>query len=576
MVDGLSSAPVISDTLNYASSLYLAEDVIPKSAYLMSLLQDGWSLDTAIMEVGRRLPQYATIGKSFKTARRLFYPWLSFPVEAARILKNNIQDYPFRTAVWLQVPGIVQSILSETGLGPETAEKLDLVKEGLKRWAVKPTSVIGASEAIGKLSGSTAGATVGLFAGTALAPRSSLPVTLTTMAAGILGAYLGGKAGAFAAELETEDSKKESQLRSWVMDFLPFSALYPSSTSKFAEPQGARDLIEILPIQPLAIVKDIFDIITGQSGFGEEIPVTGLDDAIGKMALQFVAFVSPTWVQKYGMKFTAPDGTFLPTESLFGFDIKLSGPVGAAGGALLGAKVGSYAGPVGAGIGGLIGALAGSKINMNRLFVEMGLQSDPNTGKPGNPIYDIVFNSFLGVPKTYGVDPKIGMINEEFRNRRFERTRTAYTKNLRAYIENENYEAFMDTLLAAFGTFTAQYVDPTRAQTKYEDWLRRNIDVIARHPALKSMSKEELIQRLARASRLALETRTAYARDLINGYRQELVARAVEVPKKFGIYVTAPSKKQKRRRKRPKKGPFYGPIGLEYSKKNKLKKVPIL
>ena len=524
----LSEVPVVKQILDNSSALYLAEDIVPKHAYLLQLLEEGWSLDSALIEIGRRLPQYATIGRSFSETRKFAFPWISFPMEAVRIMKNNITDFPFRMFPWLMLPRIMQFFLAETEMSP-ALEEIPEVKKSLKRWAVKPTAVL-LNERGMKIAGAMATGGLGAAAGGAIGGAKG------ALVGGVLGSIFGASLAELGTEIQEKSKDIGSDYRSWLLDFLPYSAILPTTTSEFAleSPMAARELMELSPIQPLSIIKDLMDVISGTTGFGTDIPAIDQLDPISKAALGLVAFVSPSWMQKYGLRFTEPEGRFIPTENLFGRDIRVPKEVTATAGALIGGAVGLQGGLLGGAAGALIGGLAGSEMNFHRLLVDIGLKEDSITGKPGNPIYDVLFNTFTGGAKNYGASPNVRLVNEAFRAKKFQRARGALLTRYRDQLSADDLEGAEQTLAQIYASFTAQHLNPEKATLEYEEWVVRNIKVIRQHPALRSLSEEELIEGLRRATKTARAIRSGYMRQLIAAWRKELYLRNMD--KEVNLY----------------------------------------
>jgi hypothetical protein len=507
--------------LHTASSAYLGEDVVPKMMYALDLAKDGLSIDQVVLEVGRRLPQYQAVGSAIGHGRKMMLPWITFPAEAMRIMKNNIQDYPVRMMAWLQIPHILQGFASNTGIGPRP-EELDELRKGAPQWADKPSAVFLREEAAGPVLGGVTGAAAGGAVGTILG--------------GAPGAALGTLAGAgagVAVGMQAPDEHEE-RIRSWVMDFLPHSSVMPGTTSEYVEPMTNAWALatDVSPVEPFAVVMPLLQAATGRGSFGQEIRSTGLLESASKGALGLLGFLSPPWLQKYGMKVEGPGGVYVPMadaqEDLGGHAVVPRGILGAAAGIGTGllAKKAGLGLPTSAVLGGVAG-MAGSRMNTRRLMQDTGAMGNPYTKEPGNPIFDMLFNTFGGLPKSWEVSPKQRLVNENFRSRKFTEIRTSLTKQLDDSVENRATGETNRMLERIYKSFLTEHVDPSRAQRKFLEWEKRHVDVIGRIPALRGLSKEELLRRLVEASDFAEKHRSAHAKRMVQLIQQELLTRRI-------------------------------------------------
>jgi hypothetical protein len=515
IVSRVADSKAAKKPLHYASSAYLGEDMVPKMMYFLSLRRQGFSRDAAVLEVGRRLPQYKTVGKSIQGLRQWAFPWVTFPSETARIMKNNLQDYPLRMAAWLHMPNVVQSIASATGLAPNY-ETVQEAKTALPTWGSKASTVVLNPEAAQTGLPGFAGAAAGAMAGGVLGGG------VGAVAGGLLGATAGVALGRVLGD-------DEDDLRGWVMDFLPQSALMASSSSPFAEPQNnMRQIIDLSPLEPFSVLRPLFDVAYGQGSFGEPIISDGPGQSIGKAALGLLGFLSPPVIQKYGMSLRSPNNQIMPTESILGFDVD-AGTVGAVTGVAAGAGLGLMTGSAAIGAGAAaIGGLAGSQVNVNRIFTDMGLQEDARTGKPGNIVYDFLLNSFSGVSKSWKATPQQRLLNESIREGNFQEIRTMYTKNLRQASFSGNEGEVNESLQRVFNTFIMQYDDPAQAQLKFTEWANRQLDAIGTLPRLRGFSRDELEMKLMQASKFAAENRSRYARQQVLAIQEEILLRGYD------------------------------------------------
>ena len=144
----VNSNKVTQKTFDSMTTAYLAEDMAVKLSYGIFLRQQGFSKTASALEIGRRFPMYSTLGPKLASSRRLVLPWVSFPAEAMRITKNNLQDFPLRMAPWLMMPGIMQSGISAIGAGPQSAEELEARKRQLPTWAQTPFTAVSQSRSL--------------------------------------------------------------------------------------------------------------------------------------------------------------------------------------------------------------------------------------------------------------------------------------------------------------------------------------------------------------------------------------------------------------------------------------------
>jgi len=144
--------------IDSSARFYNIEDAGPKFAYYLSLRAKGFTPQLAATEVARRLPIYHGLAAGPKlfgsrgprigpaSLRKWMFPWISFPVEAMRITKNNLIDYPLRMVPWLHAPQIVQSVVygASHGLGvgePLSYEDHQGLRKGLPIHAQRPGAV---------------------------------------------------------------------------------------------------------------------------------------------------------------------------------------------------------------------------------------------------------------------------------------------------------------------------------------------------------------------------------------------------------------------------------------------------
>jgi len=495
---------LVSKSLHHMSSLYLQEDMVPKAMYFMKLRRGGHSIESAVMEVGRRLPQYKNVGNSIKGLRKMAFPWITFPVEMTRIMKNNIMDFPLRTAAILRIPNAMQWAMSEAELAPGSPQE---VKDGMRQaplWAQRGTSVLlNSGQTTGAMLGGSSAAFLGAVFGGA---------NWGTIGA-MVGAIGGGAAGAAAGYAFGDED--EANMRAWSMEFLPWSSLMAGSSSPEAEPNDLARMVDLSPIEPFSIITPMVRLFYGKGSWGEEIPVTGKSDAMSKAVMQLTGLLMPSLMQKYGLKVGDPDVGFFNLADNRGM-------LGAAAvGGLLGAAGG---GPVGAAIGAGAGILTGA--NTIRLQEDLGLVQNSKTGKRGNIIYDLLLNSFMGgTGKSWGTTPEQQLFHEGMQNKKYTKARNVFVKNIKYAILNGDEEMFNDALGKIERSFFTQHADVRTGLTKFGKWADGHMDDLGKHPRLGGMSIEQLRTRLWDAIEFAKEHRGKAADNLVMALKKELLFR---------------------------------------------------
>jgi len=455
---------------------YTAEDMVPKMSMYLHLRSQGFSQTAAAIETGRRLPMYNTVGSAIKSGRKWAFPWLTFTTEATRITKNNLMDNPIRMMPWLHMPGIVQSIMS--GYEGQTAEDVEEAKRQLPFFGQSPTTVVGqaGSQALagGAMTGAVAGGIIGALRGGG--------------AGGMAGLGIGAAAGAMFGGL-TSSKDGNDQMRGAMLDWLPHSAMMLTSTSPDLE-WTWQNTIEQMPSSPLAIIKPFYESFMGETAWGQEVGSEGLADSFGKALAGTIGNMAPPIIQKYGFKVTTPDVSL--SEALLGK------------------------------------ALPGDITNASRALIDMGIQRDPLSGKPGNFSLDFVLNN-AGMWKTFAASPATRLANEGLAQKNQESVRTYLAKNLDYYLANGQDDNSTKVMEKIQRSFAKQYVgDPRLAQEKYTDWIKRRMKKIGQHPRLKTWSQEELEKRLDIASSYAAEAREFARKDMIEFLQQEQRLRKSE------------------------------------------------
>jgi len=235
--------------LEFASDAYMAEDGMAKMAYFLHLRQRGLSRTAALNEVGRRLPMYNTVGEVPAMLRSAVIPWVTFPVEATRILKNNLDDHPLKTMLLLQLPELLQlgaytagrqGLLGATQMN---AQEIEERKRMLPTWAYRPASFM------------------------------------------------------------TPWTDPNGDFRAMMMDWLPYASAMPPSISPEAP------LMKKLPFgadEPFPIGGAIYYALTGKDAWGREMPTEGPMGKAANMILNTIGLIAPPIMQKYVFNPTEP------------------------------------------------------------------------------------------------------------------------------------------------------------------------------------------------------------------------------------------------------------------------------
>lgn len=511
----------VTQNLSRMTGAYLAEDIIPKMMLMVKGMSDGLSFKSSLTEVGRRLPMYNTVGAAFKNTRRVWLPWVTFPSEALRITKNNIMDDPIRFLPWLKAPSILQSTAYSLGMtgDDESFESLEAAKRGIPLWAQQgpETIVYGGREGLAG-SGALVSGTVGALGG---------GVTKGPLGA-VLGGLIGGISGAGASYFLDRDGE---QLRGAVLNWLPHSSFM---MSELRAPDftysGVKDVTDVIPAEPLAILKPLLETLVGRDQYGNDMVTGGFGDSIKKTIAGYIGFMTPPIIQKYGY------GTATPDVAAFGNEWT-DGAIVASAAAVLGLAIQKKTGvPVFKGIGNvskkslgkaaIIGGLLGSTTDVSRIYTDTGISRDPY-GREGTTAQDAFFNN-IGLMRSYRSTPEQRIANEGLMKRHIQEVRSYLGRQLRFAAENGDDEMLGSVLKKIHVSFKAQYEDAALAQKRYGDFLEEYASSIGQHPSLKSLSKEELIRRIRLSSLNAEKIRglsQAEMRNLLIRTRAEQIAK---------------------------------------------------
>lgn len=241
MAKGVNKLADKSKVIPALSDAYMAEDAVPKMAYFLNLRQRGFSRAAAAMEVGRRMPMYSGVGAFTQSARGWALPWVTFGTEMMRVLKNNMHDYPFRTAMMLQMPHLAQvgayGLAGAMGQGM-TAQGILEKRQQLAAYADRPSTII------------------------------------------------------------TPVSDKNGDLRAMTLDFLPYTSVMPPSVADNAP------FLQTLPMgldDPMPIIMGLGYALTGKNSWGNDIPTdpSKPSQKIKMMALNTLGFLMPPIIDRY-------------------------------------------------------------------------------------------------------------------------------------------------------------------------------------------------------------------------------------------------------------------------------------
>ena len=389
------------------SNMYSAEDSSMKFGYYLHLRQNGLNPLAAANEVARRLPMYNTIGARAAGWRQLLLPWVSFPMETARIMKNNIMDKPFNTMMWMHVPNLVQAGAAMP-FG-KSYEQIEDLKQQNPMWAQKSSAIV------------------------------------------------------------TPFRDKNDQLRTMMMDLMPWSALAPQSEAKDA------NFLEKMPMglgNPFPIVMGLVNAVTGKSSFGEDMPIDP-NSSTSKMEaaiLNTMGFIAPPLVQKYLLNASAPSTTY-------------------------------------------------------RLGQDLGQNVNPSTGVTGDWLFDMALsNSPIGL-KNYAGSPMTQIANERYGARKVDNYRGDLGRKYSAWVRTGNWDNAGDVLRSVYQSFATETPDnPGLAFQLYTDWKQSHSRDLMKNPGLKGISRQAFLRKLRETGNTVApvmnEARKDYHQALLQGYYQ--------------------------------------------------------
>ena len=511
IMGGHHEIPGVKQTMHKMSSMYLAEDMVPKVQYFARLLREGWSKQAAVREVGRRLPQYATMGKLPKDSRRLALPWITWTAESARIMKNNMQDYPIQAMINLQAPQIIQGLISGSGSGPESREEQAGTFTQAASHATRYGSVAidpdRAPETLGAVGGGALGAVVGTRFGGALGGMAG-------MVGGAMAGYMTGS--------EYGQDGDAALTRIMTNDWLTQASLFPSNLSQERWDQltlktatngvdYARNLVDVLQVEPYAVVQPLFNILTGRDDFGNEVKSTGPMDLLGKSVMQAMNHHMPPMFTKFvgnvsgdqlnpisAAQYYARNGGELSVPSHMtpgahglseeGADwleaddqankLKTGASLGAASGfgvfkGLKTAGVPAKTAAIAAAAQGVVVAAGGTQINVQKFMTSMGWSRDLKTEQPGDWTLDAFQNSIAGISKSFPASGHQQQLNEKYKAQEAGKQRGVIMKKIKDNLRHGRGEIANSYIKPLYDSFYRQYGNERIAKRMFNEAYAR-------------------------------------------------------------------------------------------------------
>ena len=396
--------------LNKAVDSYMAGDGMFKLAYFLDLRSRGFNPTSAAVEVAKTFPIYHTVGSTFKQFRTALFPWISFPAEASRVVKNNLIDFPLRTAMLMHSVDFMQALLYPA---------LDMGHEGIQD--VKAQTPVFAQR-----------------------PRASIVTPF-------------------------KDSNND--IRTAVLDFLPWSSMLPPTDSPHAS------AIEKLPLgmnRFMPILNGLTQAVTGRGPYGQDIPTepNSIADKLRITTLGTLGFVAPPLLEKYLLSTTAPTPTY-------------------------------------------------------RIAQDLGQAANPYTTKPGDAFFDFFVNNFggAGITKMYSASPEQELASKASSLRKLQQYRSKLTRNWNAFIRSGDWESASRVMADIHRTFSLEWSEPGMVQSKFNDWVINHRQGILKHPQLRGFSEERFIDEIRRAQGPLGTARTNARQALIDSMRREIGIR---------------------------------------------------
>lgn len=531
----VKNAPGLRWVLDNTSEAYLLEDMVPKAMLYAHYVANGLPKHVAAGQVGRALPMYNSVGQTVAGARKWAFPWITFPAEMTRIMKNQMMDNPMRVLPWLMATDIIQSTgymsgvagrsLGVPGLGVESFEDLEQARLNLPTHAQTPMTAIGGETAT-DIAGGAAMGIPGMIAGARFGGRG-----------GARGAAIGAGLGIGAALIKNTyfdaANKRQDSMRAASLRWIPHTSLmFGTDAPDLMNPMTGKDWIKatkrgdvaqmasaampgrglqqtygMLPVQPLAIFEPMLNMMTGKNAMGQEIKAEDEGAFLRKTVAGMIGVFAPPMIQKYGYKQTSP------TEDVPVIGRTGTALLGAAGGAAIGAARGGLPGAV---TGGVLGGVAGGVVNTNKLMQDLGISENVRTKRAGEPFADFILNN-LTMMKTYRADPSYRAGNTKMNVQYYQDQRTAYKKEAIFRIGQGDDEGATELLVRAQETFEREYpMDPDLANEKFQEWATRLAEEAGPSPVWRGYSEEEVSREMRRNRRLSGRIRSQSLQDWQN------------------------------------------------------------
>jgi hypothetical protein len=259
---------------------------------------------------------------------------------------------------------------------------------------------------------------------------------------------------------------KNDDVRTMLMDFLPMSAMLPPTVSETADwreslPYGAGN--------PAPIVTGFVDALMGRGSFGQEIPVdpNNLLSRPYSVLTSTIGMLAPPLVQRYL------------------FDPNLPNQVYRAG-------------------------------------IDTGNMIHPSTGKTGDWLYDAVLNNFA--VKNYAGSAQVETANKRYGLRESQTYRGRLGKEFNAWVSSGSSDKAADTLRDVYQSFLGDTPEnPGLAHQNYIDWVKLHSREIMKDPALRGISKEQLLTQISAVgdstAGVINDAQQEYLDLLVQGYR---------------------------------------------------------
>lgn len=262
-----------------------------------------------------------------------------------------------------------------------------------------------------------------------------------------------------------------NNMRSMSLDWLPHTSFLPPTSAKEAP---FLKKIGVFGIdQPHPILTGIMSAFTGKDAWGNDIPLDPQNPAadFGKtMGLSLFGFVAPPLVEKYFARSNQPYPWY-------------------------------------------------------KLYQDAGVNVDPSTGKPGDPLFDLFINNFSSFGKMYPASGEQGLANVARYHSEIDRYMARMGKYWDSMTKSGDIEGAVDALRDVEALFVEKWKDPRVAQRKFSDWLIRREKTLRRHPKLRGLTREELINAIMGTVDTNGEARTRAQADRAAAARQEIGIR---------------------------------------------------